>query len=331
MTLTSINTVTLGTAWEADVRDVTTGTAVAYPAAAITYNTLNVSFDTIQLAKVVGGDSGDTLRISVFKGSIPDDPNDPTDDNETAGVLDINDFLESVDVVLDADIPAEGITDVQFDFNTVFNKASLGETYTLVIEQFDSSSNPVPFSHVYCQDRDGVSNFLTPEDEGYPTEITAVPQTAGGAGNSYRVDNSSGLDGAAVSFNFEFYTGFMTGASEAIFDPVIPAALFYKTGGPNLKFIPDYYVYGDGEIASWGSIAKFSLADGESMTIDKSQYGRHDIDIDSGSLEIQVEGVGKGTVTSSETKNLMYKGKFTLVAAGAVTGEAISKGRTDNG
>jgi len=225
MALTPINTVTLGTPYEADVRDSTTLASTS--AAAITYNTLNDSFNTIQLAKVIGGDSGDTLRISVFKGSIPDDPNDPTDDNETDAVLDINDLLESADVVLDADIPAEGITDVQFDFNTVFNKASLGETYTLVIEQFDSSSNVVPFSHVYCQDRDGVSNFLTPEDEGHPTENTAVPQTAGGAGNSYRVNNSSGLDGAVVATNSAFVDG--TLPFILIFDAAIPAALFYRS------------------------------------------------------------------------------------------------------
>lgn len=224
MALTPINTVTLGTAWEADVRDSTTIASTA--AAAITYNTLNDSFNTIQLSKVIGGDSGDTLKISVFKGSIPDDPNDPTDNNETDAVLDINDFLESVDVVLDADIPAEGITDVQFDFNTVFNKASLGETYTLVIEQFDSSSNPVPFSHVYCQDRDGVSNFLTPEDEGYPTVLAAIAGTAGGAGNSYRVDNRSGLAGASATFISAFFDG--TLPPEYIFDPAIPAALFYR-------------------------------------------------------------------------------------------------------
>jgi len=229
MALTPINTVTLGTVDERDDRDVTTGTSAAYPAAAITYNTLNASFNTIQLAKVVGGDSGDTLRISVFKGSIPNDPNDPTDDSETTGVLDINDLLESADVVLDADIPAAGITDVQFDFNTVFNKASLGETYTLVIEQFDSSSNIVPFSHVYCQDRDCVSNFLTPEDEGYPTNLGAIATTTGGAGNSYRVDNNSGLDGAVVYINFEYFTGIFTGSQELIFDPAIPAALFYRS------------------------------------------------------------------------------------------------------
>jgi len=219
MSLTPRNTVTLGTPFEVDTRSVGGAQAILN-----TFNTPINSWNTIVFKKIVGGLDGDTLRLSVFKGSIPDDPNTTEDDDETDAYLDPADFLDSADVVLDADIPAGGLSDVQFDFNTTFSPGNLGDTYTVVFEQFDSSDNPVQVSKIFCETRQGVSNFTEPEDEGYPTVVGAMANaTIGGAGNAYTLNNAAGLYASSVTI----FAVFINGQMET--DSVMPLALFERS------------------------------------------------------------------------------------------------------
>lgn len=172
-----------------DVR--TTGTAYGYVA---TFNTPTSStFDTIVMPKVYGGNVGDVIKVNVFKGSIPDDALDDNDDDETEAYLDVNDFVEESTYTVTETIPSTGI-EIKFPFSTTFSQALLGDTYTVTVEQFDSSGAWVPFSPVFCTDRDGVGNFTSPEDQGYVSGSFSSPgfvAGSGGAGNFYLIPANS--------------------------------------------------------------------------------------------------------------------------------------------
>jgi len=156
-----------------------------------TFNTPSDSFNTIVMPKVYGGNVGDVIKVSVLKGSIPDDALTEDDNGDTDGYLDINDFVEESTYTVTETIPSTGIN-VQFDFSTIFTRTLLGDTYTVVVEQLDSSGVYVPFSPVFCTDRDGVGNFVSPEDQGYvsgsPFSNPGYVVSSGGAGNTYLIN-----------------------------------------------------------------------------------------------------------------------------------------------
>ena len=183
-----------------DVR--TTGTAYGYVA---TFNTPTSStFDTIVMPKVYGGNVGDVIKVNVFKGSIPDDALDDNDDDETEAYLDVNDFVEESTYTVTETIPSTGI-EIKFPFSTTFSQALLGDTYTVTVEQFDSSGLYVPFSPVFCTDRDGVYNFINDDDAGYEGGSGSGNfHIQGGAGNLYVMDG--GTLNTLASFGFTRYS-----------------------------------------------------------------------------------------------------------------------------
>ena len=149
------------------------------------FNTPASSWDTIVMPKLIGGYVGDIVKLSVYKGSIPNDLATTDDDTEDTRKLDIDDFLGSATyTVTGSDTPAEGIV-AQFDFSTTFSVTNCGATYTVLMQQFDSSGNDVAPSQVFCTDRDGVYNFINDVDWGYEGDGTSTSTSQGGAGNSY--------------------------------------------------------------------------------------------------------------------------------------------------
>jgi len=156
-----------------------------------TFNTPTDSFDTIVMPKVIGGETGDVIKVSVYKGSIPDDPNDPNDDGETSAKLDVNDLVEESTYTVTTLIPASGIN-VEFAFSTTFTRAILGDTYTVVVEQYNSAGAYVAFSPVFCTDRDGVYNYVNDDDAGHQDGTGSFaqggPNVDGGAGNVYTIN-----------------------------------------------------------------------------------------------------------------------------------------------
>ena len=141
MTMTAVYAADLGTnPYGSDERS--SSTIRGYVA---TFNTPSNSFDTIVIPKVYGGNAGDVIKVSVYKGSIPNDPNTATDDSDTVARLDQNDLEEVAAYNVTSPISASGDS-LQFNFTKTFNQALLGNTYTVVVEQFDSSGAYVPFS-----------------------------------------------------------------------------------------------------------------------------------------------------------------------------------------
>ena len=184
----------------------TTGSTYGYAA---TFNTpTSTTFDTIVIPKVYGGNVGDVIKVNVLKGSVPDDALDDNDDEESASYLDVNDFVEESTYTVTETIPSAGI-EIKFPFSTTFSQALLGDTYTITVEQFDSSGAWVPFSPVFCTDRDGVGNFISPEDQGYVSGGFSSPgfvAGSGGAGNFYIIPASSLNTLAGLGYTVTKYT-----------------------------------------------------------------------------------------------------------------------------
>ena len=162
-----------------------------------TFNTPSNSFNTIVIPKVYGGNVGDVIKVGVYKGSIPNDPNTDDDNTDSVAKLDQSDLVEEVTYNITTAIAAGGI-DIEFPFTTTFTQAILGDTYTVCLEQFDSSGAYVPFSIVFCTDRDGVDNYIN------DTDATAQYNFQGGAGNVYYF-NGAQLN-SLVSFGFTKYS-----------------------------------------------------------------------------------------------------------------------------
>ena len=186
--MTAINAAILGSSpYAVDERSSTLTDIKAYVA---TFNTPSVSFDTIVIPKVIGGNTGDVIKVSILKGSVPDDPNEPADNGETDGRLDASDFVAEVSHTLTSPISASGI-EMEFTFSTTFTQALLGNTYTVVVEQLDSSGDYVAFSPVFCTDRDGVYNYVNDDDAGAESPDTTGTEGQfyidGGAGNLYYI------------------------------------------------------------------------------------------------------------------------------------------------
>ena len=175
----------------------------AYHLASIsTYHTPSTPFDTMVLAKAIGINPGDRLRLSIYRGSIGDDPTTTADDNEAipdltdsasmAGRLNRRDLLGYADVWFnDHEADNSTFTNIQFDFGQEFSNAadSLGSTYTVVLDQFNSVNIGVQVSYVFCNDRSHVSNFTTPTDQGAVLGMTTgTIYDQGGAGNTYWID-----------------------------------------------------------------------------------------------------------------------------------------------
>ena len=190
--MTAINEAVLGSnPYAVDIRSALASTATVRGYIA-TFNTPTDSFDTIVMPKVIGGNTGDVIKVSVYKGSVPDDPNDPNDDGEIDARLNESDLVEEVSYTVTTPISASGIN-VEFAFTTTFTQALLGNTYTVVVEQFDSSGSYVPFSIVFCTDRDGVDNYINDDDAGFESPDTTGNEGGynmhGGAGNMYFLNN----------------------------------------------------------------------------------------------------------------------------------------------
>ena len=173
-----------------------------------TFNTPSDSFNTIVIPKVYGGNAGDVIKVSVYKGSIPRDPDDGgADDLEAPAKLDVNDLEEVVTYNVTAAIPAGG-DNIEFAFNKTFTQALLGYTYTVCVEQFDSSGSYVPFSLVLCTDRDGVDNYVNDTDNGHQSGTNNFTQGGssndGGAGNFYYLDG--GTLNTLAAFGYDKYT-----------------------------------------------------------------------------------------------------------------------------
>ena len=180
MSLTPVNAANLGSTPYVNAQR-NLSVSFLYAAA---FNTPSSSWNTIVIPKVVGGNAGDVIKLSVYKGALPDDPNTDDDNSETSARLDANDLLDSATYTVASNIGTDGIS-AQFDFNTNFSSANCGAAYTVVGEQFDSSGNHANFSAVFCTDRDGVYNFINNEDEGVEG-IGFAGFAGGGVGNVYR-------------------------------------------------------------------------------------------------------------------------------------------------
>ena len=147
------------------------------------FNTPASSWNTIVIPKVVGGNAGDVIKLSVYKGTIPDDPT-TDDDNSEPSRLDVNDLLDSATYTVASNIGTSGIS-VQLNFDTTFSFANCGAAYTVLAEQFDSSGNHANFSAVFCTDRDGVYNYINSVDKGVEG-IGFNGYGGGGVGNVYK-------------------------------------------------------------------------------------------------------------------------------------------------
>ena len=192
-----------------------------------TFNTPSSTFDTIVLPKVYGGNVGDVIKVSVFKGSIPNDPNTDDDNSDTPAKLDVNDFVEEVTYSVTTAIAAGGI-EIEFAFSTTFTQALLGDTYTVAVDQFDSAGTYVPFSPVLCTDRDGVYNYVNADDEGHQGGGVGGQgffSTHGGAGNFYTINGSTiellkGLGAPADKYTLDLGTGtFTIDGTADVYDP----------------------------------------------------------------------------------------------------------------
>ena len=205
--MTAINEAILGSNhYAVDLRSSTN--TVDNKAYVATFNTPVDSFDTIVIPKVIGGNTGDVIKVSIYKGSIPNDPSDGgADDSDAPAILDINDFEEEVIYNVTAAIPPEGDS-IEFAFNKTFTQAILGDTYSVLVEQFDSSGSYVPFSIVFCTARDGVDNYINGTDNGHQSGTNNFTQGGssndGGAGNCYTL-NGATLN-ALVDFGYTKYT-----------------------------------------------------------------------------------------------------------------------------
>ena len=234
MSLTPINTVTLGTAIEKNNRNNNLDNNIGF---ANTFNTpASGSFNTIQLKKVIGANSGDVLKLSIYKGTIPDDPDTADDDIEDLSAriyLDDNDFIESSEYTVQSDLGSSSLSDVQFDFDTNFDNsaASLGLSYTVLFEQFDTNGMQLTPSEVFCEHRSGVSNYVNPQDYGFDgsfTSATGLHPTDGGVGNFYYIFRSAG-DDFGSDYNqvmLPMYLDFTDGVYTT--DPVMPIAIFSR-------------------------------------------------------------------------------------------------------
>ena len=187
--MTAINPANLGsTPYKTNARN----SSHAYKFLA-TYNTPAQNWDTLVLPLIVGVNANDSIKMSVYKGAIPNDAGTDEDDGETTARLDASDFITASTVTFTEAAPSEGLSTVQFDFDTVFNVSNCGATYTVLMEQFDSGGNDVRASIVLCTDRTGVYNFTQPNDYGFESPlIAAFWPTTGGAGNLYRLKLSTG-------------------------------------------------------------------------------------------------------------------------------------------
>jgi len=158
-----------------------------------TYNTPAQNWDTLVLPLIVGVYANDSIKMSVYKGAVPNDAGTTDDDGETTARLDASDFITSKTLTFTEAAPAEGLSDVQFDLDTVLNASNCGATYTVLMEQFDSGGNDVRASIVVCTDRTGVYNYTQPNDYGFEAPLLgAFTNSGGGAGNIYRMKLSTG-------------------------------------------------------------------------------------------------------------------------------------------
>ena len=161
-----------------------------------TFNTPAQNWNTLVLPLVVGVDANDSIKMSVYKGSIPDDYDTEDDNDDTDARLDASDFISSKTLTFTEAAPSEGLSAVQFDFDTVFNASNCGATYTVFMEQFDSGGNDVRASIVLCTDRTGVYNYTQSVDLGYESAATTgfdgFGHVTGGAGNFYRMRLTTG-------------------------------------------------------------------------------------------------------------------------------------------
>ena len=161
-----------------------------------TYNTPAQNWDTLVLPLIVGVNANDSIKMSVYKGSIPDDYDTEEDNDDTDARLDASDFISSKTLTFTEVAPSEGLSNVQFDFDTVFNASNCGATYTVLMEQFDSGGNDVRASIVLCTDRTGVYNYTQSVDLGMESAATSgldgFGHTTGGAGNYYRMKLTTG-------------------------------------------------------------------------------------------------------------------------------------------
>ena len=252
MSLQEVVGVTTGTLYEINKRSQSGSRAHVN-----TFNTPSLSFNTIKLSKVIGGNAGDILKLSVFKGVPPKDYDTTTDDNYPIQTLPEASLVDSATYTVNQTIGAGGLADVQFDFNTTFSQSNLTHQYTVIFEQFDSSGNPVYASKVFCEHRTGVPNFTSPDDDGFDhtgSSFTGIGGADGGQGNYYYLNNSgstlSGLEYVPVNiydhgdhsisgngnligtFNF---TKFLNGSFDTVenyglyTDPVMPMGLYLRS------------------------------------------------------------------------------------------------------
>ena len=181
MTMTEVHAANLGATPYINANRTTSH----YQVFAATFNTPASSWNTIVIPAVVGCLAGDTIKLSVYKGSMPDDPNDDTDNSGAPAQLVASDLLASSTYTVQSNTPASGIS-AQFDFNTTFSATNCGATYTVLAQQFDSSNNPVSISPVFCTARDGVYNYINTADAGAEgIGFAGFATTGGGAGNVY--------------------------------------------------------------------------------------------------------------------------------------------------
>ena len=186
MSLQEVVGVTPSTFYEIDKTGVTGGYAHVN-----TFNTpSSSSFNTIKLSKLIHGDAGDVYSLMVFSGVPVDDPDTTADDGGVINRVLKSNLVDTATYTLTQNVGANGITDVQFDFNTTFSQTNLTHQYTVVLSREDNSGNPKPVSSVFCQNRGDVSNYIAPDDDGFQIDSNGVyiglSSSNSGEGNYWR-------------------------------------------------------------------------------------------------------------------------------------------------
>ena len=234
MSLTEVVGVTPNTFFERDLTGETGGYAHV--------NSFNLgtthSFNTIKLSKLIHGDAGDVYSLMVFSGVPANDPDDGADDSDTVNRVLKSNLVDTSTYILTQNVSSSGITDVQFNFNTTFSRANLTHQYTVVLSRADSSGNAMPVSPVFCQNRGDVSNFTSPDDDGFTdfaSGLQGFASDASGEGNYWKAvyssnvfTTTSGVEYVGIDTDLWAGNGDVNNYANFYTDPVMPLGLYSR-------------------------------------------------------------------------------------------------------
>ena len=195
---------------------------------AAVYNTPDISWNSIRIRQMNAGQTGDLVKLRIYKGSIPNDPNTSADDSEATRAIDENDFVEEATYVRQSN---SNETNLMFTFTTTMTKALLGDSYTVVQRNFDAdgvtaiASPECRFgtSGNYAAARGSQSNYTKPNDN------TSSSQDDGGPGNLYQA--STFIPGGTANVGGENHWNHYSSSGD-IQDVALTHELYVTTSNP---------------------------------------------------------------------------------------------------